>query len=58
MSFAIAARNTLRRATLANKTAAYSTVLARGKATLPDLDYDFGALEPFISGTINEVSLN
>ncbi|CDO51658.1 hypothetical protein DV495_003871 [Geotrichum candidum] len=36
---------------------AFSTtaVLSRGKATLPDLDYDFGALEPFISGQINEV---
>lgn len=38
-------------------TRAYSTrVIANGgKATLPDLDYDFGALEPFISGQINEL---
>lgn len=56
MSFSLAARNTLRLATTANR-AAYSTVIARGKATLPELDYDFGALEPFISGQINEVSL-
>ncbi|KAK9237330.1 Manganese/iron superoxide dismutase [Lipomyces kononenkoae] len=30
-------------------------VFARGKATLPDLDYDFGALEPYISGEIMEL---
>ncbi|ORY58465.1 iron/manganese superoxide dismutase domain-containing protein [Pseudomassariella vexata] len=28
---------------------------ARGKATLPDLSYDYGALEPFISGKIMEL---
>ncbi|POS82899.1 hypothetical protein EPUL_004090, partial [Erysiphe pulchra] len=33
----------------ANKT------LARGKATLPDLPYDYGALEPSISGQIMEI---
>lgn len=56
MSFAIAARNTLRRSAVASKASAFSTVFVRNKATLPDLDYDFGALEPFISGQINEVS--
>lgn len=30
-------------------------LLARTKVTLPDLDYDFGALEPYISGQINEL---
>ncbi|KAK9472454.1 Manganese/iron superoxide dismutase [Dipodascopsis tothii] len=29
--------------------------MARGKATLPDLKYDFGALEPSISGEIMEL---
>lgn len=28
---------------------------ARGKATLPDLSYDYGALEPYISGKIMEL---
>lgn len=58
MSFAIAARNTLRRSTAvaANKVPAFSTVFVRNKATLPKLDYDFDALEPYISGQINEVS--
>lgn len=27
----------------------------RTKVTLPDLDYDFGALEPHISGQVNEI---
>lgn len=27
----------------------------RTKVTLPDLDYDYGALEPYISGQINEL---
>ncbi|KZF24839.1 mitochondrial superoxide dismutase [Mn] [Xylona heveae TC161] len=31
---------------------------ARGKATLPDLAYDFGALEPSISGKIMELHHN
>ncbi|CCH43980.1 Superoxide dismutase [Mn], mitochondrial [Wickerhamomyces ciferrii] len=30
-------------------------LLYRTKATLPDLDYDYGALEPHISGQINEL---
>ena len=30
-------------------------ILSRGKHTLPDLPYDFGALEPHISGQILEV---
>lgn len=30
-------------------------MLARSKVTLPDLDYDYGALEPYISGQINEL---
>lgn len=28
---------------------------ARGKATLPDLSYDYGALEPVISGEIMQL---
>ncbi|PLN81433.1 putative iron superoxide dismutase A [Aspergillus taichungensis] len=31
------------------------TTFCRGKATLPDLQYDFGALEPSISGKIMEL---
>ncbi|KAL2021869.1 hypothetical protein VTK56DRAFT_6464 [Thermocarpiscus australiensis] len=32
-----------------------STSFVRGKATLPDLPYDYGALEPHISGKIMEL---
>ncbi|KKY29767.1 putative superoxide dismutase [Diaporthe ampelina] len=32
-----------------------STHFVRGKATLPDLSYDYGALEPHISGQIMEL---
>ncbi|KFY02950.1 hypothetical protein O988_01768 [Pseudogymnoascus sp. VKM F-3808] len=32
-----------------------STSFVRGKATLPDLQYDYGALEPAISGKIMEL---
>ncbi|KAK4101173.1 manganese and iron superoxide dismutase [Parathielavia hyrcaniae] len=32
-----------------------STGFVRGKATLPDLPYDYGALEPYISGKIMEL---
>jgi len=32
-----------------------STMFVRGKATLPDLPYDYGALEPSISGKIMEL---
>ncbi|KAI1134322.1 manganese and iron superoxide dismutase [Hypoxylon sp. FL0543] len=32
-----------------------STSFTRGKATLPDLSYDYGALEPYISGKIMEL---
>ncbi|KAK3312861.1 Manganese/iron superoxide dismutase [Apodospora peruviana] len=35
--------------------AAVSTSFVRGKATLPDLQYDYGALEPHISGKIMEL---
>ncbi|ODQ63921.1 manganese and iron superoxide dismutase [Nadsonia fulvescens var. elongata DSM 6958] len=52
MSFALARNSFARKAAFSAKPAA---ILARGKATLPDLDYDFGALEPFISGQINEI---
>jgi Fe-Mn family superoxide dismutase len=31
------------------------TTFVRGKATLPDLPYDYGALEPSISGKIMEL---
>jgi len=36
----------------------YSTTFTRGKATLPDLPYDYGALEPAISGKIMELHHN
>lgn len=37
------------------RTFSTTSVFSRGKATLPDLDFDFGALEPHISGQINEL---
>ncbi|KAH3678446.1 hypothetical protein WICMUC_001463 [Wickerhamomyces mucosus] len=37
--------------TLATRT----PLLYRTKVTLPDLDFDYGALEPYISGQINEL---
>lgn len=44
------------RASRAVKPAALaSTSFIRGKATLPDLSYDYGALEPHISGKIMEL---
>jgi Fe-Mn family superoxide dismutase len=51
------ARSTLRKAVLLNNysTRAFATSVAARKLVLPDLDYDFGALEPFISGQINEL---
>ncbi|KAI2611448.1 iron/manganese superoxide dismutase domain-containing protein [Hypoxylon fragiforme] len=35
--------------------AALTTSFVRGKVTLPDLPYDYGALEPYISGKIMEL---
>lgn len=35
--------------------ASRAPLLYRTKVTLPDLDYDYGALEPYISGQINEL---
>lgn len=57
MSFAIAKSASLKRSFLLSKNLTSSSSLGavRTKATLPDLDYDFGALEPFISGKINEL---
>lgn len=47
-------RNTVSRGF--SNTAAKSTIGAvRTKVSLPDLDWDFGALEPHISGQINEL---
>jgi len=44
------------RAGASKKTAGIaSTSFVRGKATLPDLPYDYGALEPAISGKIMEL---
>ncbi|KAK5114416.1 hypothetical protein LTR85_010239 [Meristemomyces frigidus] len=39
----------------AAKRAALTLTATRGKATLPDLPYDYGALEPAISGKIMEL---
>ncbi|TVY40419.1 Superoxide dismutase [Mn], mitochondrial [Lachnellula occidentalis] len=51
-----AARSTLRAGAGAKRAAsATSTSFVRGKATLPDLPYDYGALEPSISGKIMEL---
>lgn len=39
----------------AQRAAAFSTTVTRNKATLPDLPFDYGALEPSISGKIMEL---
>ncbi|KAI0515165.1 iron/manganese superoxide dismutase domain-containing protein [Xylaria bambusicola] len=50
------ARAALRASSVKPATAALaSTSFVRGKATLPDLSYDYGALEPYISGKIMEL---
>ncbi|CUS23769.1 LAQU0S11e03884g1_1 [Lachancea quebecensis] len=41
---------------IVQKTPGFAAILGRRtKVTLPDLDWDFGALEPHISGQINEL---
>ncbi|KAH7368034.1 superoxide dismutase [Plectosphaerella cucumerina] len=50
-----AARAILRAQPARTATAAFSTTVARGKATLPDLPYDYAALEPYISAEIMEL---
>lgn len=50
-----ALRGALRASTVRPATAMASTSFNRGKATLPDLPYDYGALEPHISGKIMEL---
>lgn len=50
-----ALRAGLRARTAKSAAAAASTSFIRGKATLPDLKYDYGALEPYISGQIMEL---
>ncbi|KAF4768425.1 hypothetical protein N7455_012243 [Penicillium solitum] len=42
-------------ASATSKAGAAGLTFARGKATLPDLSYDYGALEPSISGKIMEI---
>ncbi|KAJ5505685.1 Manganese/iron superoxide dismutase C-terminal [Penicillium expansum] len=42
-------------ASATSKAGAAGLTFARGKATLPDLSYDYGALEPSISGKIMEL---
>ncbi|KAI0171722.1 iron/manganese superoxide dismutase domain-containing protein [Hypoxylon sp. FL1284] len=50
------ARAALRASSVKPATAALaSTTFTRGKATLPDLTYDYGELEPHISGKIMEL---
>ncbi|EWC44233.1 hypothetical protein DRE_01059 [Drechslerella stenobrocha 248] len=56
MSIAASARSTLARASRAASIRSLGSVAAvRTKYTLPDLSYDYGALEPHISGQIMEV---
>ncbi|KAF2754697.1 manganese and iron superoxide dismutase [Pseudovirgaria hyperparasitica] len=52
-----ALRSALRTATTTSskKAALSGMTITRGKATLPDLPYDYGALEPAISGQIMEL---
>ncbi|TAQ86318.1 hypothetical protein B7494_g5357 [Chlorociboria aeruginascens] len=49
------ARAALRAGTSKQVASVASTSFIRGKATLPDLPYDYGALEPSISGKIMEL---
>ncbi|KAH8670144.1 Manganese/iron superoxide dismutase [Tricladium varicosporioides] len=49
------ARSALRARASKRTASAVSTSFIRGKATLPDLPYDYGALEPSISGKIMEL---
>jgi len=49
------ARSALRARTSTKTAAMASMSFVRGKATLPDLPYDYGALEPSISGKIMEL---
>ncbi|KAJ5756316.1 hypothetical protein N7533_005859 [Penicillium manginii] len=49
------ARVALRSGAPTFKAGAAGLTFARGKATLPDLSYDYGALEPSISGKIMEL---
>ncbi|KUI67112.1 Superoxide dismutase [Mn], mitochondrial [Cytospora mali] len=48
-------RGALRAGAAKSAMGAASTQFVRGKATLPDLSYDYGALEPHISGQIMEL---
>ncbi|WPH02222.1 Hypothetical protein R9X50_00507800 [Acrodontium crateriforme] len=50
-----ALRSALRAPSTTQRVAMVSTTFTRGKATLPDLAYDYGALEPAISGKIMEL---
>ncbi|KAL8369978.1 hypothetical protein RB595_000372 [Gaeumannomyces hyphopodioides] len=50
-----ALRGALRSRAIRPAAAMASTSFVRGKATLPDLAYDYGALEPYISGQIMEL---
>jgi len=50
-----ATRSALRAGALKRAASMASTSFVRGKATLPDLPYDYGALEPSISGKIMEL---
>jgi len=51
-----ALRSTLRTSARVNPRVGFAaTTFVRGKATLPDLKYDYGALEPAISGQIMEL---
>ncbi|KAF7911132.1 uncharacterized protein EAF01_002640 [Botrytis porri] len=50
-----AARAALRASSSKRTASMASTSFIRGKATLPDLPYDYGALEPSISGKIMEL---
>jgi len=50
-----AARSALRPGASKRAASVASTSFVRGKATLPDLPYDYGALEPAISGKIMEL---
>ncbi|KAF2493484.1 manganese and iron superoxide dismutase [Lophium mytilinum] len=48
-------RSALRASTASKRAGIAGATFVRGKATLPDLTYDYGALEPAISGKIMEL---
>ncbi|KAF2859491.1 manganese and iron superoxide dismutase [Piedraia hortae CBS 480.64] len=58
MALNVARNSLLRNAFAVKRSGLAGAAFTRGKATLPDLAYDYGALEPAISGKIMELHHN